>query len=523
MKNSNHKKSRISSSILLRMLSYSVILLFSYSVMHSCDCIYDNVEKYVDGEIVYIDKLDGVLKVQIGYERVEIDLLEAGRIPASQIRMAKAKKTVIECPDFTETGHRRVIDSICSWVNITGLTQSKYYEFTIYTEDEFGSRSLPLTANVRPYTAENLNSIEITPPSINASSAAAQIEWTNGISALTHKVVNFEWKYTDRDGVVCTDGDEGDKPVIFLENVAAEKDIPVELKCRLIPTTSNPDHTYTPIIDTVDFQQIINFRLSSSADEVIFLKTPIPGIDNDLTEGLPVAFTWTKTNTVNSYTLKFSLSPSFPDEGTYLMNLGDVNEYVMDNASMLTVVNSLNTKLLSEVYWTVTPTVQSAQVKTSYRLLIVWKAGVFYKYDTTDWLGVSASSSYSGTDVQYILNDNPAQVWHSSATALPHWLIVDMRTPKNIFKFDVYRQAGSLSDTKSMVFYISDNPDESGTWTKIGEGGFSPSTTGSSEPSCEVLMTDRVTKGRYFRIEFLDGRPGANPYVNVAILHIYYQ
>jgi hypothetical protein len=49
--------------------------------------------------------------------------MEAGRIPSSQIHMGKAKKTVIECADFTEPDHRRVIDSICSWVNITGLTQ----------------------------------------------------------------------------------------------------------------------------------------------------------------------------------------------------------------------------------------------------------------------------------------------------------------------------------------------------------------------------------------------------------------
>jgi hypothetical protein len=154
--------------------------LFYFLCVDPRDHIYDSVEKFVDGEVVYIDKLDGIKKVQVGYERVEIDLLEAGRIPASQIRMTKATKTVIECPDFTEPGNRRVIDSICSWVNVTGLTQLKNYELTIYTEDEFGNRSLPMKTSVKPSTEENLNSIEITPPSISASSSSAQIEWLEG-------------------------------------------------------------------------------------------------------------------------------------------------------------------------------------------------------------------------------------------------------------------------------------------------------------------------------------------------------
>ena len=69
---------------------------------------------------------------------------------------------------------------------------------------------------------------------------------------------------------------------------------------------------------------------------------------------------------------------------------------------------------------------------------------------------------------------------------------------------------------------MSDTPEASGAWTKIGEGGFSPLTTGITQTHLEILTFDNVTKSRYFRMNFLDGRSGANPYVNVVSLHMYY-
>jgi hypothetical protein len=106
----------------------ALLLTVLLTAFASCSDIYDNIEDYVNGEKVYADKLDGIIRIQVDYERVEIDLMTAGRIPSSQIIMGKAKKTVIECEDFAEPDHRRVIDSVCSWVNITGLTQLKLYQ-----------------------------------------------------------------------------------------------------------------------------------------------------------------------------------------------------------------------------------------------------------------------------------------------------------------------------------------------------------------------------------------------------------
>lgn len=111
---------------------------FAMILQIGCKGMYDNLEKYAK-EDIYPAKYDTIIG-QVGYERVEIDLLKAGRIPSSKIYMGKAKKTVVEYDD-----KRIVIDSVVSWVNITGLTVSKLYRFKVYTEDEYGNRSVPLS------------------------------------------------------------------------------------------------------------------------------------------------------------------------------------------------------------------------------------------------------------------------------------------------------------------------------------------------------------------------------------------
>jgi len=344
---------------------------FLILVFVSCSGIYDNVEKYADGEIIYADRLDGIMRVQVGYERVEIDLLEAGRIPASQIQMGKARKTVIECEDFTEPGNRRVIDSVCSWVNVTGLTQLKNYRLCIYTEDKYGNRSIPFTTDVRPYTEENLNALELVVPMMIESTSAVVIEWKEPISAHTHTVFDYSYAYTDKDGMAHSGIGTGDVPSFFVENIEKEKDIPVALTCRIIPALSNFDGTYTPILDTVNWQTMVKVHISQYAEAAIFLKTPETGftIDREDADLFPIAFSWIPVPEATGYALKISPNRNFPDEETYTVNVGNVGEYVMDYAQIASLPTSLPfmRQERSPVYWTVTPVSQSAPVTNQIR------------------------------------------------------------------------------------------------------------------------------------------------------------
>ena len=238
-----------------------ILVLLSLTI--SCSRIYDNIEKYASHETIYAERLDGILKVQYGYERVEIDLLEAGRIPSSMIEMTKATKTVIESPEFTEPGHRRVIDSVCSWVNITGLTELKTYQLTIYTEDDHGNRSLPFYEDVVPFTAVNINALALTRPNITEYTSSALIEWSEPISATTHRVLRYSYHYIDMNGVNRTGiSQEGDMPSFLVENIERGKDIPVTLTCRTIPYMTQFDGTSVPILDTVNWRPVVILRIN---------------------------------------------------------------------------------------------------------------------------------------------------------------------------------------------------------------------------------------------------------------------
>ncbi len=102
------------------------IFVFGAILLGSCSDMGDSVKDYVTEETVYPGRFDKAVATT-GYENVEIDLLNAGRILSSEIYLGKAKKTVIEYGDQQE-----VRDSLCSWVKITGLTQPVTYKFIIY-------------------------------------------------------------------------------------------------------------------------------------------------------------------------------------------------------------------------------------------------------------------------------------------------------------------------------------------------------------------------------------------------------
>ena len=366
MKNSNNQ--RIRSSIMMMLL----LTMFA-GVTVSCSRIYDNIEKYAADELIYADGLDGIVRVQVGYERVEIDLMNAGRIPSSRIVMKRAKKTVIECADFDEPDHRRVIDSVCSWVNVTGLTQLKTYQITIYTEDAYGNRSLPLEVDVVPYTNENLDALVLVPPSIIESTSAALVEWKERISAVTHTVYRYAYSYSDKDGIMHTGGENSDMPSFLVENVEKEKNIPITITCRIIPRIME-NNDYIPILDSVDWQTTLGIRISENAEAAIFLKTPVAVIDIDINQAdatFPLTFSWSRVSEVNGYTLKISDDPDFPTATTYTVNVGDAGEYLMDLTEGLALINFFPNMRQMNLYWTVTPVDQSVPVRNQVRRITV--------------------------------------------------------------------------------------------------------------------------------------------------------
>jgi len=141
-----------------------------------------------------------------------------------------------------------------------------------------------------------------------------------------------------------------------------------------------------------------------------------------------------------------------------------------------------------------------------------------YLYDRSTWevLEVSDQTASDGGGMTTIIDGDLGTYWHSQwdggDAPLPHWAIIDMKTAKNIVKFDIYRRRGN-TDTRTVECYLSDSPDAEGTWTKIGEGQF------SSGDMLTIDPTDKVTKGRYLKIFLPDSN--RNPFTSIAEVYPY--
>jgi len=227
--------------------------MLAASLLGACDGMYDSLENY-SGEIVYPAKYDTIVG-HIGYERVEIDLMKAGRIPSRQINLGKARKTVIEYD-----GEVVVIDSLVSWVNITALTQPKLYRFRIYTIDEFENKSVPQEIALIPYTSVDVGGLAINAPRVLASQNAAVVDWPNGLSSVLLDYKSLSFKYTDKDGVE-QGGDRKQDSRFFIGNLQPGETTTVEITYNVVPKVNN-----VPILDTIPLvkELVINMPTGST-------------------------------------------------------------------------------------------------------------------------------------------------------------------------------------------------------------------------------------------------------------------
>ncbi|GHT78107.1 hypothetical protein FACS189464_1000 [Bacteroidia bacterium] len=219
-----------------------VFLLVLGAILGSCNDMGDSVKDYVTDETVYPGKFDFAIG-KTGYENVEIDLLRAGRIPASKIHLGKAKKTVVEYG----ADKPLVLDSVCSWVKVTGLTQRTTYKFSIYTMDEYGNKSVPVEVFQSPYTAAEKDALAIPVPVIDRGVTSATVQWRQNITSVSLTYLGLTYSYTDKDGTP-TEGALGATPAqpsFTVENIPATG-VTLNMRYRVIPKVNN-----TQIIDTL--------------------------------------------------------------------------------------------------------------------------------------------------------------------------------------------------------------------------------------------------------------------------------
>jgi hypothetical protein len=218
------------------------LIILSALCFTSCSKMHDNIKEFATEETVYPGRLDGVIRTYTGFERVELDLMRAGRIPASEMNLGKAEKTVVEYGN-----QPLVIDSVASWVNVTGLKLKQNYRFKVYTIDKYNDKSIAVEGTAMPYLEDDLNTLALPAQRLRMLSATSmEVSWMTRMSSVLLNYYRMTYSYTDKDNVKHEGASSGENPKIVLENLVAGQQVTFEWKCRIIPRVND-----VPIIDSI--------------------------------------------------------------------------------------------------------------------------------------------------------------------------------------------------------------------------------------------------------------------------------
>lgn len=127
-----------------------------------------------------------------------------------------------------------------------------------------------------------------------------------------------------------------------------------------------------------------------------------------------------------------------------------------------------------------------------------------FEYNKSLWTVISYSDQQKedGGGVGTLLDNNTGTFWHSGyvpgAAPLPHWVVIDMKSAKQVCQIDT-RRAGN-TDAKTIQYWTSDDPSPTAaSWVKIAEGVF----TAKNDLLTLTLLPSVPTK-RYLKLVLPD-------------------
>jgi hypothetical protein len=530
-----------------RIIYFLSIILIS-ELMYSCYGQYDNIEKYATEETVYIGRFSDFPYVMPGYKRVEIELLGeyVGRVYADDIYLGKGKKTVVEYEEAD--GVRRIeFDSLCSWVNVTGLTVGKTYVFFIYTEDEYGNRSIPVEALGKPFTDEDLAGFPFPKPHIIPSPTSVDFRWNDdvsmGLSSPLYKFIELVYSYVDKDNKTVsgrlTARDSREEHKFSVTNLDLGKDVSVMINCKIIPIMDSKQ-----IIDTISMiREVITATVTE--EEYLAERTLRPIVS---------AFIDTEDETkatimlggITDHLLWTEIRYKQKSTGQYIVE-------AIDNGTNEVQCTDIMRREFIQIRCAYQPLQDIEYVSewTNYEPFVL-------KYDRRDWVviprhgnhnwgdGVGSQNLWAGGHPMLILDDDPKSGWHSvlDGNTLPHVLIIDMKESKDISK--VFIGDGSywinvelyLTDNLSITDYQTHTVDWNGGGDRQGDyNGWTekylskiPATVPASWGTAMVKSNGEVNqsftvspskKSRFLIFRFPNSTDGAG-YISVNTLEVYY-
>ena len=395
-------------------------LFFSLFILSVCVCVscdmYKNMEQYNE-ETVYPGKFD-TLFFSYGFERVEIDLAKAGRIPANKMNLGKAVKTVYEYD-----GQVFELDSLYSWINITGLDRKKMYRVKIYTLDNFGNKSVEKTCSFIPYTAIDMETMDVPKPRVMMTlDGAAIIDWPAGLDSPIANFVEFYYNYKDKSGTIFKDTlRKGDKLRIDMQNMNIYTPNEVNIMYRLIPVIADS----VKFVDTLSFEQRLSVSVPSES-------TPFYPSESAALRANGIEFTYGEALKVTKLVLPLHISTL--SDLTYFPNLKELDltgkglenilpEIVLDGNNVSRIVRGSNYyPYMQRIEYTDKFPIRQ-RIDAVDRLLEMLESGAIEKvtYIQNSLTLDAQLAPYIASGVVQYVDDS----WYDEVLPLDHRLIVD--------------------------------------------------------------------------------------------------
>jgi hypothetical protein len=423
--------------------------------MLSCSGQYDNIDQYATEETVYVGKFPDDPYITIGYKRVEIELMGeyVGRVFSDDIYLGKGKKTVVEYEEAE--GLRRIeFDSVCSWVNITGLVIAKTYVFSIYAEDESGHRSIPVEALGKPFTDDDLAGFAFPVPHVIPAPETVEFVWDEvamGLSSPLYKFIELVYSYVDKDHKTVSGRlTARDTPSFSVKNLNQGDSIYVTVSCRVIPIMDSKQ-----IIDTISMVREITTTTIPKEDYLRARELrPIVSALIDPSDETKATITLGKITDHLKWTdIRYKTANGWYE--TRIPN--DVSTVECEN-----IVRRENIQIRCGYQPPETDDVFYNEEWTDSRLPFI------LKYDMTPWVVIPRTGSHDWRDTpgklgmwkgghpMQILDGDPTGGWHSGvdfSSPLPQVLVVDMQETRRVSR--IYILGGYWN---TLEFYLTNDP-----------------------------------------------------------------
>jgi hypothetical protein len=421
-----------------------IFTLVAALALCSCAGQYDNIDKFTTEETIYVGKYTDAPYIRIGYQRVEIELLglEVGRISPDNIYLGKAKKTVIEYEEG-DVMFRQTIDSVCSWVNITGLTTPKTYIFKIYAEDANGNRSVPVEVLGKPFTDADLAGLPFPTPYIIPTPSSIDFRWIDDseLSTALFRYAGLSYSYTTHNGPYSGTLRARETPRFEITGLYINETVKVNVSCRIIPMLNSKQ-----IIDTVTMHK--DFTITTVTKEEYLATRPLLPITSamidpdDPTKG---KIKYGVGSNVDTY-LEWSQIRYYNTSGEWVVSKMISNNDPADSIECYNIahgvkiqVNCAYTAERLETGWRdVVPFM--SEIKDRKNWVVLPRNG-YHPWDDTHGSEDSNGINWPAGYPMRILDNDYGGGWHSSIAAgvsFPQILIIDMKESKKVAKVELY-------------------------------------------------------------------------------------